>query len=172
MLLFPGTDVIKRKRIGMWARGKRQPTAPRAASYVTTPSCKQKGERYWVLVGKRWLAVQGLSQQVWAGSQKASMESVALPLPGSVWYLVSVPACPRDGWAMSPLKVVSSGSLTYDRSSTCGQSLRRSHLPGIVSPSLSPPTVGLPQSLPCSPLSPRSHTAPVPGLASSHPTAA
>lgn len=56
------------------------------------------------------------------------MESLALPLPGSVWYLLSDPTSPREGGAKSPLKVASSGSLTYDRSSTCGQSLRLPYL--------------------------------------------
>ena len=77
-----------------------------------------------------------------------------LPLPGSVWYLLSEPTRPREDGVVSPLKVASSGSLTYDRSSTCGQSEAVTAAPG---PAAFPlPTLSRhPRGPPCSPWSPR-----------------
>lgn len=158
--------MLKRKKIRMWARGRKD-RAQRplmAAAHAMVQCCT---DEYKVL-GEGWGAVVGSG----GGSQKASKESVALPLPGNVWYLLSEPTSPREVGAVSPLKVASSGSLTYDRSSTYRQSLRRSNLPSIMPPPSPSPQWGKLQGPPCSPWSPRSHTAPAPGLASSHPTAA
>lgn len=67
---------------------------------------------------------QGLPANVVSGdgALQGSTPGLALPLPGSVWYLLSRPTSPSEDWATSPPRVASSGSLTYDRSSTCGQS--------------------------------------------------
>lgn len=105
------------------------------------------------------------------GFPEASMESGDLPLLGSVWYLLSGPTGRRGGWPTSPMKVVSSGSLTYDRSSTCEQSPRLSHCPAYHPPPSPHPQRVAPGPV-CSPSSPRSRTAPAPDLASSHLTAA